>query len=247
MFDNFIVLVGRLIRSIKVYSNLKKTAEKNPVFYGEFLEMLKNMVSSTSSEFGLGVSLFSLVVSTQAKTIIEIGRFQGFSTLSLAAGLRFVETNFPVHPKDFATRPDVDYERLGRKEGGKLYSIDLTLKPHAEEVVKNNNLSEYVEFITVNSLKVDLEVVADILFIDGDHTYEGCRSDVAKYVPANLRPGGYFILHDYFGWYDSEGRNISPIKKVCDELIDEGKYQSILMDTNYMSFMIFKKPMANDE
>ena len=86
-----------------------------------------------------------------------------------------------------------------------------------------------------------MDVIADILFIDGDHSYECCRGDVDKFVPTNLRAGGYFILHDYFGYYDSEARNRSAVKVVCDELIAEKKYEHILVDTHYMSFMVFRK------
>jgi predicted O-methyltransferase YrrM len=35
----------------------------------------------------------------------------------------------------------------------------------------------------------------DFLFIDGDHSYEGVRRDVAEYG-ALLRPGGLMALHD---------------------------------------------------
>jgi hypothetical protein len=61
-----------------------------------------------------------------------------------------------------------------------------------------------------------------------------------KNQPWNLRPGGYFILHDYFGWYDNERRNNSPVKKVIDELIDEGIFQHMLIDTGYQSFVVFR-------
>lgn len=36
---------------------------------------------------------------------------------------------------------------------------------------------------------------ADLLFVDGDHTYEGVGADVAAYT-AFLRPGGLLALHD---------------------------------------------------
>jgi predicted O-methyltransferase YrrM len=35
----------------------------------------------------------------------------------------------------------------------------------------------------------------DLLFIDGDHSYEGCRADVEMYGPL-VRPGGLVVLHD---------------------------------------------------
>lgn len=35
----------------------------------------------------------------------------------------------------------------------------------------------------------------DLLFIDGDHSYEGVKSDFANYSPL-VRPGGLIVLHD---------------------------------------------------
>lgn len=38
----------------------------------------------------------------------------------------------------------------------------------------------------------------DWLFIDGDHTYEGCRADFENYAPL-VRPGGIIVIHDIIG------------------------------------------------
>ena len=35
----------------------------------------------------------------------------------------------------------------------------------------------------------------DVLYIDGDHTYEGCKLDVMAWLP-HLKVGGYLLLHD---------------------------------------------------
>jgi len=37
----------------------------------------------------------------------------------------------------------------------------------------------------------------DLLFIDGDHTREGCLADLANLVPG-LVPGGHLVLHDCY-------------------------------------------------
>jgi predicted O-methyltransferase YrrM len=36
----------------------------------------------------------------------------------------------------------------------------------------------------------------DLVFIDGDHSYEGCAGDIRTWLP-NLRPGGILAIHDY--------------------------------------------------
>ena len=42
-----------------------------------------------------------------------------------------------------------------------------------------------------------------------------------------VRPGGYFIVHDYFGWYTAANENRSPIRKVAHELTRSGRYEPI--------------------
>lgn len=37
---------------------------------------------------------------------------------------------------------------------------------------------------------------ADMVFIDGDHSYEGCRDDILNWLP-NIKPGGIIAVHDY--------------------------------------------------
>jgi hypothetical protein len=36
----------------------------------------------------------------------------------------------------------------------------------------------------------------DLLFLDGDHSYEAVQSDLAHSVP-KLKPGGWLLMHDY--------------------------------------------------
>ena len=38
----------------------------------------------------------------------------------------------------------------------------------------------------------------DLLFIDGDHSYKGCKADAELWLP-KLKPGGIVAFHDY-GW-----------------------------------------------
>ncbi len=36
----------------------------------------------------------------------------------------------------------------------------------------------------------------DLVFVDGDHTYEGCKGDIDAWEP-QLKPGGLLAFHDY--------------------------------------------------
>ena len=236
-------LLQRVLRGLKhelACCRISKTATSHEVYFGEFTQSLKAAISVGGSELGLGMMLFSLAVAVRAERVIEIGRFKGFSTLALASAMRFIDWGW-AEPTEALQRPEVDYRKLHEPKERKLYSIDPTPTREAEERIKRNNLSAYVEFINAKSNDVDIDIVADIIFIDGDHTYEGCRRDVETFVPRHLRRDGYFILHDYYGWFDEEGRNNSPIKRVCDEIIASGRHEHILIDTCYPSFMVFRK------
>jgi predicted O-methyltransferase YrrM len=210
-------------------------------FFGDLFYLMRKSLSAGSSEFGMGMSLFSLVVSIRAANVVEIGRFRGFSTLCLASGLRLVDLGWqePSHNKQ---RPEMDYPFHEGPRKRKLISIDPCPTQEAIDLVAEANLSQYVEFLNVRSEECRLSGFADIILIDGDHSYEACRRDCAQYVTNNLRPGGYFILHDYFGWYGEGFVNQSPIKKVADEIITAGAFENLLIDTGYMSFMVFRKP-----
>ena len=114
----------------------------------------------------------------------------------------------------------------------------VTDVPTADEA----GVMPYVTLIDERSDQLALEGEADLIFIDGDHTYEGCLADVRRLVPNNLRPGGYLVLHDYYGWYDAQKKSASPVRAVIEQLIAEGQLEHILIDTGYMSFVIFRKP-----
>jgi predicted O-methyltransferase YrrM len=209
-------------------------------YFGSFFTLMRRSLVAGGSEFGLGMSLFSLAVSIQAAQIIEIGRFKGFSTLCLAGALRFLDLGWQ-EPRHNMQRPDVDYAAREQPQVRKLYSIDPFPTPEAACLIKQADLSRYVDFLDCQSNAVMPKPgTFDLAFIDGDHSVDGCRADVMRFVPA-LRPGGYFVLHDYFGWYDDQRRNNSPIKRVVDEVISTGHFQHLLIDTGYQSFVVFRK------
>lgn len=47
-----------------------------------------------------------------------------------------------------------------------------------------------------DSKKVDFGTPVDMVFIDGDHSYEGCRGDIEAWFP-RLKWGGVMAIHDY--------------------------------------------------
>jgi predicted O-methyltransferase YrrM len=144
----------------------------------------------------------------------------------------------------FRQRPDINYDDFEFPKQRRIISVDPFPTRDARHLIDTSGLSGYVVFINKSSSEAGIKDKADLIFIDGDHSYEGCKRDVEHYIPCNLRPGGYFALHDYYGWYDELKQNKSPIKRVIDEIIESENFQHVLIDTGYMSFMIFRKPIS---
>jgi Methyltransferase domain len=204
-------------------------------WFGEFLGTLRSELAHGSSEFGTALMLFTLAVNVRATRILEIGRCRGLSTLALAGALRFNDVGWTEAPHN--KRPDVDYLRYEYSSLHVLYSVDLIPQANAEQLISQTKLTPYVKYVNMPSSDFQPDGLYDLVFIDGDHSYEGCLADVKRYVPY-VRNGGYFVLHDYFGWYDKDGKNNSPIKRVIDEhLLD---FEHLLIDTGYQSYVIFR-------
>lgn len=212
-------------------------------YFGTFLQLLRQTLSSGGSELGLPMTLFSLAVSIRAAHIVEIGRFKGLSTLALASALKFIDIGWD-EPAQHKQRPDIDYAALEAPRPRRVVSIDPFPTVEAATLIDQAGLRDFVAFVDHRSQDVQLSGQIDLLFIDGDHSYEGCMRDVMKYVPS-VRPGGYFILHDYYGWYEGDGLNKSPIKQVIDQ-IPADRFPRLLVDTSYQSFVIFRRPGPGD-
>lgn len=225
---------------------LEKNKLNNDQFFGDFFFRLREAVAPGGSELGLGLFLFNLAVSTRAKIIIEIGRFKGFSTFAMASAMKFLVEHSWEEPKQAKQRPDVNYEKHESFDGiHKVFSIDPYPTQEATDLIENNDLKKYVTFYDKPSSAFSRQdfKTPDIIFIDGDHSLEGVIDDIKRFVPI-LKPGGYFILHDYFGWYDDKGTNGSPIKQACDKIVSQvPQIERILVDTGYASFMVFRKPL----
>lgn len=54
----------------------------------------------------------------------------------------------------------------------------------------------------------------DFVFIDGDHSYEGCLSDIRLWLP-KIKPGGFISGHDY------DHPKLPGVKKAVDEFFDD--------------------------
>ena len=88
-----------------------------------------------------------------------------------------------------------------------------------EEYLKNTKHIQdctLIEQTSDTAVKLFDNMSIDVLYIDGDHTYEGCKKDVELWWP-KLRVGGLFSGHDY----KNRPRNNKEAKRAVDEYFDK--------------------------
>ena len=112
--------------------------------------------------------------------VVEIGRFKGGSTFIFAAampdGVELWSYDFHV-----ALRPDMPGERLDAELG---------------EALERFGLAQKVHLLVADSRTADPPPEPiEVLFIDGDHSYEGAKADFERWSEY-VRPGGQVLLHD---------------------------------------------------
>ena len=110
-------------------------------------------------------------------SIVQIGQFQGGSTVVLAKG-----------------------SKNSKRE--KVFSFDPVQFPWTEEIFEKNKVNDWIVFsktLSQNSIshwKQRSDSRVRILFIDGDHSYEGCKRDILQWSPYLVK-GGFICIHDY--------------------------------------------------
>ena len=115
--------------------------------------------------------LFKLASARPRPRVLEIGRLVGGSTVLLA---------------------------IAGGEGARVTSIDIAPKDDASlrRALERLGVSDRVELVVAdaNTIKPDPEGY-DLLFIDGDHSYEGVKKDYDHWC-ASLKPSGAMVFHD---------------------------------------------------
>lgn len=122
-------------------------------------------------EFDEAAFLFHLARSKPAAQILEIGRYFGGSAFLLAVGS---DDNSVITSIDIAPQND-DLLRSALERHGLLHKVNLIIGDSREAAPRKD--------------------FYDLIFIDGDHFYEGVAQDYQIWGAA-VKPGGYLALHN---------------------------------------------------
>ena len=152
--------------------------------------------------------LYRLGKNATTGPVVEIGRFKGGSTFIFASSMR---DGVELWSYDFhvALRTDMPGEQL-----------DTELR----EALARYGLSHKVHLIVGDSRTAAApHRPLEVLFVDGDHSYEGAKADFARWGEL-VRPGGHMLFHDAV---DSGGYgNFYPgIAQLMDEVGPEWERQ----------------------
>ena len=127
-----------------------------------------------------------------AKTIIEIGSFQGRSTRALADHCPGVV--FAVDPWSDYANDDNSQATWIHNHGGSWEAIAAAFHEHLADHLATGRVIPITKPSTIARLVLGAPV--DLVFIDGDHRYEACKQDIELYRDL-VRPGGILAGHDY--------------------------------------------------
>lgn len=107
----------------------------------------------------------------KGKRVLEIGAYEGHSTTIIAEVAEHITT-------------------IDTFEADCIFGI--TNHDTLSTYKKNTEKFDNVDYIVGNSRVVKPRFTYDILFIDGDHTFEGCWNDLNRFNPKE----GY-LVHDF--------------------------------------------------
>jgi predicted O-methyltransferase YrrM len=179
-------------------------------------EDLAGLLPSTSLAYGVALMtprqlayLFGLARRSAARTAVEIGRYKGGGTIALAAGMGRNGTLWSIDDGSLEVASGRD---------GEVAPYDDQIRHLCDRFALD------VRLLVGDSrtLELDLDGV-DLVLIDGDHRYEGVKSDFERWGK-RVKVGGHVLLDDAYplGRYR---RGCDDIQRVVQEAIDEGTFR----------------------
>lgn len=158
--------------------------------------------------------------------VVEIGTWKGKSTFCIAKGL--------VSGKIYSVDP---FDASGEEESAIVYNQkkgETSLLLQFENRMKDLAvLEKIVPMKGLSNQFVGKFSSIDLLFIDGDHSIEGCDFDFTNYAPY-LKKGGYIAFHDY----DEKRNDLGPTWVVNNRVLKSPEFKFVNL---YDSLWVGKK------
>lgn len=184
-----------------------------------------------SSQSGLGDSaylLYGLVKSAKPRVVVEIGSARGRSTCFIGNALKEngSGTLYAIDPHSKTAWNDED----------SIDTYDILLGN-----IKDCGIRDYVQVVRCTSVEAAAKWTRqiDMLFIDGDHSYEGVKTDWELFSPF-VTPFGIAIFHDTLWDLRPDERYQRPdmgVPRFVEELREQG-YPVLTIDRDFGVSMV---------
>ena len=133
-----------------------------------------------------------LIKKFQLKKIVEIGLWKGATArhvLSERGDLEYVGVDA------YRVQPNNESETYETGENGHEWNHSKMIAD-MESFESNTPNFTFMHMMSAEASKKFDDASIDLIFIDGDHSYEGCHGDIEAWWP-KIRPGGIMMGHDY--------------------------------------------------
>ena len=212
----FTTKVGRYLRGAR-----KRRPDLN---WDEFLRVAKQFKQDDMGSFPERGYLYQLASDAPKNArVVEIGSWMGASTCFLAAGLKGPEAR--VYAVDnfqgmSLCGEDVAwYQRHFRKLGTNS-TLDIFNANFAALGFANRAEPVVSDSIAAAHSLADMRGTIDLIFVDGDHSYAGCKADIEAWLPF-VKKGGVLAFHDF-------GSRASGVTQAIFETIKANRFAEIV-------------------
>ncbi len=211
--------------ALKIGRYLRGARKRRPdLAWDEFRRVAAQFKLDDMGSFPERGYLFQLAADAPAEAkVVEIGSWMGASTCFLAAGLKggaakiYAVDNFQGLSM---CGEDVTWYRSHFQKLGTNSTLDIFKANFA-----SLGLSAQAEPVVSDSLAAAKSLAAmrgtiDLIFVDGDHSYEGCKADIETWLPF-MKKGGVMAFHDF-------GSRASGVTQAIFETIKAGRFAEIV-------------------
>ncbi|MEI8301404.1 MAG: class I SAM-dependent methyltransferase [Chlamydiota bacterium] len=140
------------------------------------------------------IAISSLIQTNSPKNLLEIGTFNGLTTLHMALN---TSQEAKVHTLDLSTLEDYPKDALD-PEDIKYICHNSKNNKHYQDTLYNHKIIEHegnsLTYPFSNFIQEDIKI--DFIFIDGGHSYQVVKNDTEKSLKI-LKENGILIWHDY--------------------------------------------------
>jgi predicted O-methyltransferase YrrM len=192
--------------------------------WDEFHRVARHFKTDDMGSFPERGFLYQLASDAPANAqVVEVGSWMGASTCFLAAGLKgeaariFAVDNFQGLSTcgEDAAWYNRHFQKLGAASTLEIFKRNfsaLGLAAKAEPVVSDS--------LAAASTLAAKRGMIDLIFIDGDHSYEACKADIVAWAPF-VKRGGVIAFHDF-------GSRASGVTQAIFEAIKAGQFAEIV-------------------